>query len=62
MVQYKAFKIGLAETSSERLNSFLRQNTVVCVDKSFVEAGQEGSTQYFNGHIDEVRISDVVRY
>jgi hypothetical protein len=41
MVQYKAFKIGLAETSSERLNSFLRQNTVVCVDKRFVEAGQE---------------------
>ena len=41
MVQYRSFKVGLAETASERLNSFLRQNTVISVDKQFVAAGAE---------------------
>ena len=40
-MQYRAFKVGLTETASERLNAFLRQNTVVSVDKQFVEAGAE---------------------
>jgi hypothetical protein len=40
MVQYKVFKAGMAETSSEQLDSFLRQNTVVSVEKRFVECGR----------------------
>lgn len=39
LVQYKTFKLGLTETSSERLNSFLRQNTVVAIERQFVPAG-----------------------
>ena len=31
----------MTETSSERLNAFLRQNTVLAVEKQFVEAGAE---------------------
>jgi hypothetical protein len=34
MVQYKAFKESLAATASERLNAFLRQNTVLAVEKN----------------------------
>lgn len=41
MIQYRAFKVGLAETASERLNCFLRQNTVLFIQKQFVEAGSE---------------------
>ncbi len=41
MVQYKTFKLGLAETSGERLNSFLRQNTILSIEKQFVAAGAE---------------------
>jgi superfamily II DNA helicase RecQ len=41
LIQYRSFKIGIAETSSERLNSFLRQNTIISIDKQFVSAGAE---------------------
>jgi superfamily II DNA helicase RecQ len=41
MQQYRIFKLGIAETSCERLNAFLRQNTVIAVEKRFVEAGDE---------------------
>ena len=41
MIQYRTYKLGMAETSSERLNSFLRQNTVLSIDKKFVESGGE---------------------
>jgi hypothetical protein len=41
MEQYKIFKLGLSETSTERLNSFLRQNKVISMDRKFVEHGDE---------------------
>ena len=41
MQQCKVFKVGLVETSTSILNGFMRDNTIISVERQFVCDGQE---------------------